>query len=57
LLTNVNENESDRATHWSNYCWLQEQAIIQGQSEEKLAKSVGFEEAYALFGGQQACAA
>jgi hypothetical protein len=49
--------QEERATHWSNYCWIKEQAVLQNKSEEALAKTMGFEEAYVLFGGQQACAA
>jgi hypothetical protein len=51
------KEQEERATHWSNYCWIKEQAVLQDKSEEALAQLMGFEDAYAVFGGQPALAA
>ncbi len=53
----ADEKREERATHWSNYCWIKEQAKLHNQSEEAFAKSMGFEDAYVLFGKQPALAA
>lgn len=40
----------ERLRHWSDYRWVQQQAIAENKSEEEVAHTMGMEKAYALFG-------
>ena len=57
LAKEADKEREQRATLWSDYQWLKQQAVSQNKTQQELATLMGMEDAYALFSPMEQAAA